>query len=51
MVKAMFVSEAIDKVPAASNFGLRVALALTGTMTVLVGIYPEPFLRFAQVVR
>jgi len=51
IVKAMFVSEAVDKVPAASNFGLRVALAVTGTMTVLIGIYPEPFLRLAQVVR
>ena len=44
MVRAMFVSEAVDKVPAASSFGLRVALALTGAMTVLIGVYPEPFL-------
>ncbi len=51
MVRHMFVSEPVDQVPAASNFGLRVALALTGAMTVLIGIYPEPFLRMAQVVR
>ena len=51
MVKAMFVSEAVDKVPAASNFGLRLALALTGVMTLVIGLYPEPFLRLAQVVR
>jgi NADH-quinone oxidoreductase subunit N len=51
MVRAMFVSEAVDKVPAASNFGLRVALALTGAMTVLIGVYPQPFLNLAQVVR
>jgi NADH-quinone oxidoreductase subunit N len=51
MVRAMFVSEAVDKVPAASNFGLRVALALTGVMTLVIGLYPEPFLRLAQVVR
>jgi len=51
MVRAMFVSEAVDKLPAAANFGLRVALALTGAMTVLIGVYPEPFLRLTQVVR
>jgi NADH-quinone oxidoreductase subunit N len=51
MVRAMFVSEAADKVPAESNFGLRVALALTGAMTVLIGVYPEPFLRLTQMVR
>jgi NADH-quinone oxidoreductase subunit N len=51
MVRAMFVSEAADKVPAESNFGLRVALAMTGAMTVLIGVYPEPFLRLTQMVR
>jgi NADH-quinone oxidoreductase subunit N len=51
MVRAMFVSEAVDKLPAASNFGLRVALGLTGAMTVLIGVYPQPFLSLAQVVR
>jgi NADH-quinone oxidoreductase subunit N len=51
MVRAMFVSEAVDKVPAASNFGLRVALALTGVMTLVIGLYHEPYLRLAQVVR
>ena len=51
MVRAMFVSEAVDKLPAESNFGLRVALAMTGAMTVLIGVYPEPFLRLTQMVR
>jgi NADH-quinone oxidoreductase subunit N len=49
MVRAMFVSEPLDKVPAASGFGLRVALGLTGAMTLLIGVYPEPFLRLAQI--
>jgi len=48
VVRSMFVSEAVDAVPAASSFGLRVALGITGIMTVLVGVYPEPFLRLAQ---
>jgi NADH-quinone oxidoreductase subunit N len=51
MVRAMFVAEPADTAPVASSFGLRVALALTGTMTVIVFVYPEPFLRLAQVVR
>ena len=34
--------------PLASSFGLRVALGLTGVLTLAIGIYPEPFLRLAQ---
>jgi NADH-quinone oxidoreductase subunit N len=48
VVRSMFVAELTDKVPVASSFGLRVALGVTGVMTLLVGIYPEPFLRLAQ---
>jgi NADH-quinone oxidoreductase subunit N len=49
MVRSMFVNEAVDKVPVTSSFGLRVALAATGLMTIVVGVYPEPFLQFVQV--
>ncbi len=48
IVRTMFVSEATDKLPVASSFGLRLALGITGVMTLLIGIYPEPFLRLAQ---
>jgi len=48
VVKSMFTSEATDKEPVASSFGLRVALGVTGVMTLLVGIFPEPFLRLEQ---
>ena len=48
MVRSMFVSESEDKAPVTSSFGLRVALAVTGVMTVAIGLYPEPFLRLAQ---
>ncbi len=48
MVRSMFVSESTDKLPVASSFGLRLALGLTGVMTLLIGIYPEPFLRLAM---
>jgi NADH-quinone oxidoreductase subunit N len=48
IVKSMFVSEARDKEPMATSFGMRVALAVSGVMTLVIGIYPEPFLRLAQ---
>jgi NADH-quinone oxidoreductase subunit N len=48
MVRSMFVNELVEKAPVTASFGLRVALAVTGVMTVLIGVYPEPFLRLAQ---
>jgi NADH-quinone oxidoreductase subunit N len=48
IVRSMFVSEATDKLPVASSFGLRLALGITGVMTLLIGIYPEPFLQLAR---
>jgi NADH-quinone oxidoreductase subunit N len=48
VVRSMFIREPGDKSPLAMSFGLRVALALSGVMTLLIGIYPEPFLRLAQ---
>jgi NADH-quinone oxidoreductase subunit N len=48
IVRSMFVSPAEGREPISSSFGLRVALGLTGLMTLAVGIYPEPFLRAAQ---
>lgn len=48
IVKTMFTAEATDKEPVASSFGLRLALGASAVMTLLVGIFPEPFLRLAQ---
>ena len=48
VVKSMFVSESREKAPMATSFGLRVALGVSGVMTLVIGIYPEPFLRLAQ---
>ncbi|MEI9974789.1 MAG: NADH-quinone oxidoreductase subunit N [Ignavibacteriota bacterium] len=48
IVKSMFVSEARDKEPMATSFGMRVALTVSGVMTLLIGIYPEPFLNLAK---
>jgi NADH-quinone oxidoreductase subunit N len=49
IVRSMFVSEPADREPAASSFGLRVALGATGLATLAIGLYPEPFLRLAQI--
>ncbi len=49
IVRSMFIRGSRSKRRrCASSFGLRVALGLTGALTLLIGIYPEPFLRLAQ---
>lgn len=48
LVRSMFVGEATEKAPVTSSVGLRFALAAAGIMTLVVGIYPEPFLQMAQ---
>jgi NADH-quinone oxidoreductase subunit N len=48
VVRSMFTGEETEKAPLATSFGLRVALAVSGVMTLAIGIYPEPFLRLAQ---
>jgi NADH-quinone oxidoreductase subunit N len=48
VVKIMFVGELAEKAPLATSFGLRLALGITGVLTLGVGVYPEPVLRLAQ---
>ncbi|MCC7497670.1 MAG: NADH-quinone oxidoreductase subunit N [Bryobacterales bacterium] len=48
IVKSMFVGEMTDTVPLMGGFGMRIALGVTGVLTLLIGVYPEPFLQFAQ---
>ena len=48
IVRAMFVSELTETAPLASSLGLRVAVVVTGILTLGIGVYPEPFLNFAQ---
>jgi NADH-quinone oxidoreductase subunit N len=48
VVKTMFAGELADHEPLASSFGLRLALGVTGVLTLGIGIYPEPWLRLAQ---
>jgi NADH-quinone oxidoreductase subunit N len=48
IVRSMFAREPMEKAPVSSSFGLRLALGVTGVLTLLIGVYPEPFLRLAQ---
>jgi len=48
IVRSMFIREVTEEAPLASSVGLRIALAVSGVLTLVIGIYPEPFLRLAQ---
>jgi NADH-quinone oxidoreductase subunit N len=48
IVRSMFVGEETEKAPLATSFGLRLALVVSGVLTLAIGIFPEPFLRLAQ---
>jgi NADH-quinone oxidoreductase subunit N len=48
LVRSMFVQPQTNNEPVTSSAGVRVALAVTGLLTLVIGIYPEPFLRMAH---
>ncbi|MCS7315523.1 MAG: NADH-quinone oxidoreductase subunit N [Bryobacterales bacterium] len=48
IVRSMFVSELSEREPLASSFGLRLALGVTGVLTLAIGVHPEPWLELAQ---
>ncbi|MBL0157817.1 MAG: NADH-quinone oxidoreductase subunit N [Bryobacterales bacterium] len=49
LIRAVFVDTEEQETPALStSFGLKVGLGITGVMTLVLGMYPEPFLRLAQ---
>jgi NADH-quinone oxidoreductase subunit N len=47
IVRSMFVRDLTEPAPLSTSFGLRLALAVSGILTLGIGIYPEPFLRLA----
>ena len=53
IVKAMYTGAPERSTPhpqlIASSVGVRVALGITGALTLLIGVYPEPFLLFAGI--
>jgi NADH-quinone oxidoreductase subunit N len=49
LVKSMFIQHAEDDAPPlTTSVGLRVALGVTGLLTLVIGMYPEPFIHLAQ---
>ncbi|MBZ5565627.1 MAG: NADH-quinone oxidoreductase subunit N [Acidobacteriia bacterium] len=48
IVVAMFMKKVPDTVPIAMGMGVRVALGVTLVMTLLIGIYPQPFIAMAR---
>ena len=48
LVVAMFMKKTVDEAPLAFSSGISVALAVTLSMTLIVGIYPEPFIVLAR---
>ena len=48
IVRSMFIRDLTEKAALSTSFGLRVALGVSGVLTLAIGIYPEPFLRLAQ---
>jgi NADH-quinone oxidoreductase subunit N len=48
IVRSMFIREQTEKAPLATSFGLRLALGVSGVLTLAIGLYPEPFLKLAQ---
>ena len=49
IVRSMFVGLLAERTPVATSFGLKLALAITGIMTLAIGIYPQPFLNLTQI--
>ena len=48
IVVAMFTKKAPDTIPLATSPGVRLALAITFGMTLIIGIYPQPFILMAR---
>src|SRR5262249_50803516 len=48
IVRSMFIVEPAKRMPPlAGTAGVHVALAAAGVLTLAIGLYPDPFLRFA----
>jgi len=48
LVRAMFTSTYESEAPVSSSLGMKVALGVTGVLTLVIGVYPEPWVRLAQ---
>ena len=48
IVSVMFMREPIDRELPTISPGIRLALGVTGAMTLIIGIYPNPFIEFSN---
>jgi NADH-quinone oxidoreductase subunit N len=48
LVRAMFTQKQESDVAPTASLGMKFALGVTGVLTLVIGVYPEPWLRFAQ---
>lgn len=48
LVVAMFMREPAERAALSYSPGIRAALAISATLTVAIGLYPQPFIRWAQ---
>jgi len=48
IVRSIFIRDVTEQAPLSTSLGLRVALAVSGILTLTIGIYPQPFLQLAQ---
>ncbi len=48
LVRAMFTQKQESDVAPTTSLGMKLALGVTGALTLVIGVYPEPWLRFAQ---
>ncbi len=46
IVRSMFVREETEMAPPEASWGLRFALGVTGALTLLIGVFPEPVFRY-----
>jgi NADH:ubiquinone oxidoreductase subunit 2 (subunit N) len=44
----MFTQKQENDVAPTASLGMKLALGVTGLLTLAIGVYPEPWLRFAQ---
>jgi NADH-quinone oxidoreductase subunit N len=47
-IRAMFVSELVEERPLSTGWSLRLVLGVAVVLTLLIGIYPQPFIQFSQ---
>lgn len=47
IVRSMFMRDEEQEAPLATSTGVRLAVTVAGVLTLAIGIYPDPFFRFA----